>query len=112
MPGPLHSLRSRVGQDDPPYSLVSLRTVLRDINQLTKEYIMTTETTVQHDDVRTPTYLAFNVVEKAEGEKSRWNQIGAYFAHRDGKGGTLILDSIPIAFDGRIVLREPKPKAE
>lgn len=67
---------------------------------------MTTETTT-HEEARTPTYVAYNVVEK-EGEKSRWSQIGAFFAHRDGKGGTLLLSSLPIAFDGRIVLRAPK----
>lgn len=80
-------------------------TVLRDINHSTKEFIMTTETTV-HDEARTPTFLAYHVVEK--GEKARWNPIGAYFDHRDGKGGTLVLNSLPIAFDGRIVLRAPK----
>lgn len=66
---------------------------------------MTTDTTT-HEDTTKPTYLAYHVVDT--GDKSRWNQIGAYFAHRDGKGGTLVLNSLPIAFDGRIVLRTPK----
>lgn len=66
---------------------------------------MTTAET-SHDDGRTPTCIAYHVTDN--GEKGRWIAIGAYFAHRDGKGGTLVLNSLPIAFDGRIVLRTPK----
>ncbi len=56
-----------------------------------------------------PKYRAYHVTEaKGRGQKDRWNQIGAYFEHIDGQGGTLILDSLPIAFDGKVVLRAPK----
>ena len=54
-----------------------------------------------------PTYAAFHVTEPRPGKK-RWTRIGAFFAHEDGQGGSLILEAIPIAFDGRIVLRTPK----
>jgi len=42
------------------------------------------------------------------GQKARWHRIGVVFAHDDGEGQTLILDSLPIHFDGRIVMRAPK----
>lgn len=69
---------------------------------------MTTETT-NRKDAKAPKYHAFHVTEaREEGSKSRWNRIGSFFAHDDGQGGTLVLDSLPISFDGRIVLRTPK----
>jgi hypothetical protein len=69
---------------------------------------MTSKTTPRSED-RTLTYHAFHVIEAGkQSRKDRWHRIGAFFAHEDGQGGTLILDSLPIAFDGRIVLRAPK----
>lgn len=66
---------------------------------------MTTETT-NPKETRTPTYLAYHVTEPTRrGQKGRWNRIRAYFQHVDGQGGTLILDSQPIAFNGRVVRR-------
>jgi hypothetical protein len=47
-----------------------------------------------------------------DGQKARWSQIGAFFAHGDGEGGTLLIDLLPIGFDGRIVLRAPKERDE
>ncbi len=54
-----------------------------------------------------PDLVAYHVIEPAEGSKARWRRIGAYFAHQDGEGGTLILDLL-LQFDGRVVLRTPK----
>lgn len=69
---------------------------------------MTTEPTTTQE-TRSPTYHAYHVTEATKrGQKDRWNRIGAFFQHADGQGGTLILDSLPIAFDGRVVLRAPK----
>jgi len=71
---------------------------------------MTTQQTAQAE-TRQPEYIAYHIVESGvEGKKGRWHSIGAFFAHEDGLGGTLILDSLPLAskFDGRIVLRAPK----
>jgi hypothetical protein len=73
--------------------------------------IMTTNQTNRSSEPTHPTYAAYHVTEPKEGKK-RWNRIGAFFAHEDGQGGTLLLDSLPIAFDGRIVLRTPKAKSE
>ena len=54
-----------------------------------------------------PTYAAYHVTEPRPGKK-RWTRISAFFAHDDAQGGNLILEAIPIAFDGCIVLRTPK----
>lgn len=50
-----------------------------------------------------PDYLAWHVTEK--GNKSYWNKVGAAWAHKDGNGYTLQLETCPI--NGRIVLRLP-----
>jgi hypothetical protein len=108
IPGPLNSLRSRVGEDKPPFIAGSMETVPRDRNHEPKEMMMTTETNHQKE-TRLPTYHAYHVIPgKHRTQKDRWNRVGVFFAHDDGQGGTLVLDSIPIAFDGRIVLRAPK----
>ena len=52
---------------------------------------------------KAPEYLAWHVTQK--GEKSFWNKVGAAWAHKDGKGYTLQLETCPI--NGRIVLRAP-----
>jgi hypothetical protein len=57
-----------------------------------------------------PTYAAYHVTEPAQkGRKARWTPIGPFFSHADGNGGTLIIEALPVAFDGRIVLRASKP---
>lgn len=61
---------------------------------------------------KAPTHRAYHVVQGGEGQKARWNQIGAYFPHGDAEGGTLVLDLLPIGFDGRIVLRAIKAAEE
>jgi hypothetical protein len=69
---------------------------------------MTTETN-KPKDARLPKYYAYNPIEGNGNAKSvRWHRIGTVFAHDDGEGETLILDSLPIHFDGRIVMRAPK----
>ena len=54
-------------------------------------------------EVRAPEFLAWHVTQR--GEQSFWNKVGAAWMHRDAKGFTLQLDSLPVG--GRIVLREP-----
>lgn len=54
-------------------------------------------------EAQTPEYLAWHVTRN--GEKSFWNKVGAAWMHRDAKGYTLQLESLPIG--GRIVLRAP-----
>jgi hypothetical protein len=62
-----------------------------------------------------PTHLAYVVREfkTKDGEaKSDWKEIGAAWAHKDGKGYDVQLEAVPV--NGRIALRvnEPKPKAD
>ncbi|MER9387795.1 hypothetical protein [Mesorhizobium sp. M0435] len=43
-------------------------------------------------EAKTPTYHAYTVRDaKEEGQKGFWTRIGAFFAHGDGEGGTLLL---------------------
>jgi len=51
-----------------------------------------------------PTHRAYAVTKR--GEKSYWNEIGAVWAHKDGKGFSLALDCLPLN-DAEIVIREP-----
>jgi carbonic anhydrase len=74
---------------------------------------MTKPTTHVKSEAARPTYIAYHVHEAAEpGGKGRWIELGAFFAHRDGQGGNLVLDALPISFTGRIVLRAPSRKPE
>ena len=41
-----------------------------------------------------PTYRVFAVTKR--GEKKRWQEIGAAWAHKDGKGFNLTLDYLPL----------------
>ncbi len=49
-----------------------------------------------------PTHAIWQV--SGEGEKQRWNRVGAAWLHKDTKGARLIFDSFPLS--GRIVMRE------
>lgn len=54
-----------------------------------------------------PSHIAYQVREGGEG-KSFFNRVGSAFAHGDGKGFNLILDSTPV--DGRVTLRTPQER--
>ncbi len=49
-----------------------------------------------------PTHIAYQVRESNE-QQSYWTRIGAAWAHKDGNGFNIQLDSVPL--DGRITLR-------
>ena len=59
-----------------------------------------------------PVFHAYSVREyEKDGKKdSFWTKIGVAFAHEDGKGFNLVLDCVPL--DGKVSLREPKPKEQ
>lgn len=63
-------------------------------------------TKAQKAEPKTPTYQAYAVRDGKPGSKAFWTRIGAFFAHEDGEGGTLVLEAMPL--DGRVVLRAPK----
>ncbi len=50
---------------------------------------------------RRPTHIAFMV--EGEGKGAKWTEIGAQWAHEDGKGFNLTLKVVPL--NGRIVIR-------
>ncbi|QND61952.1 hypothetical protein BPNPMPFG_006885 (plasmid) [Mesorhizobium sp. AR07] len=67
----------------------------------------TNNTKTKKTESKSPMYLAYTVRDaKEEGQKGFWTRIGAFFAHEDGEGGTLLLEALPL--DGRVVLRAPK----
>lgn len=59
--------------------------------------------TAPSTETKAPDFIAWHVQQK--GEKSFWNKVGASWKHKDGKGMTLQLETLPI--NGRIVLRVP-----
>ncbi|WP_219892926.1 hypothetical protein [Aquisediminimonas profunda] len=54
-----------------------------------------------------PSHIAYQVRDGAEGA-SHFNRIGSAFAHKDGQGYNVRLDSVPV--DGRITLRTVKER--
>jgi hypothetical protein len=53
-----------------------------------------------------PTYRAYIVIKRGEGQDDFWLAIGAAFQHQDGDGYNIVLQALPI--DGKVVLRLPK----
>ncbi len=51
--------------------------------------------------VRKPSHIAYQVREN--GDKAFFNNIGAAFEHKDGKGYNISLDAMPV--DGKVTLR-------
>ena len=67
-----------------------------------------TQTPRQAAETRAPDFLAWHVSQK--GEKSYWNKVGAAWVHKDARGYSLQLESLPLG--GRIVLRQPLDEAQ
>ena len=58
-----------------------------------------------------PTYRAYTVIKRGEGQDDFWLAIGAAFPHQSGDGFNVVLQALPIAgADGqcKIVLRPPR----
>ena len=58
-----------------------------------------------------PSYRAYTVVKRGEGQDDFWLAIGAAFPHQSGDGFNVVLQALPIpGSDGqcKIVLRPPK----
>ena len=55
-----------------------------------------------------PTRNAYYV--QGSGRSARWIKIGAVFPHEDGKGESVLIDAIPVNFNGRITLRDRLPE--
>ena len=69
-----------------------------------------TKTNAKTENAR-PTHGVFQVTEKENGKKF-WTRLGAAWAHKDGKGFNIRLKSLPVQFDGNLVLREPNNNEE
>ncbi|MEQ1696191.1 MAG: hypothetical protein ABL901_10180 [Hyphomicrobiaceae bacterium] len=55
-----------------------------------------------------PTHRVYHV--RGEGEKAIWKEVGAAWAHEDGEGLNVNFEYLPVASDGRLVIRKPKPR--
>jgi hypothetical protein len=58
---------------------------------------------------KSPSHVAYQVRDR-EGGKSFWTRIGAAWAHADGNGFNIQLESVPL--DGRITLRVATDKKD
>jgi hypothetical protein len=54
-----------------------------------------------------PVLIAYTVKDATPKRKARWTRVGVAFPHDRGAGLTLLIDALPLRFDGRIVLVEP-----
>ena len=59
-----------------------------------------------------PTFIAYSVTDYTAGteKKSKWREVGAAFAHKDGEGFDIVLEAFPVS--GKVTLRKPKEKDE
>jgi len=58
---------------------------------------------------KTPSYIGYHVRDSKSGD-AFWTRIGSAWAHADGKGFNIQIETVPL--DGRISLRIPSEKAE
>jgi hypothetical protein len=58
---------------------------------------------------KTPTHVAYHVRDRKDAD-AIWTRIGGAWAHADGKGFNIQIDTVPL--DGRISLRVPSEKSE
>jgi hypothetical protein len=58
-----------------------------------------------------PVLIAYSVKKPRKSGKPVWTRIGAAWPHETGAGLTVIIEPLPLKFDGRIVLLEPKHDA-
>ena len=64
--------------------------------------------TTTNGQTKQPTHRIYAVLRR--GDKARWQEIGAAWAHGDGEGFNLKLDYLPLNA-GEIVMRKPKAAA-
>jgi len=70
---------------------------------------MTDSTNNQTAASKTPSHIVYHVRDR-EGGEGFWTRIGAAWAHNDGKGFNIQVETVPL--DGRITLRVPSEKAK
>jgi hypothetical protein len=52
---------------------------------------------------KSPSHIVYQVRDRGEGKKAFWTRIGSAWAHGDGKGFNVQIESVPL--DGRITVR-------
>jgi hypothetical protein len=70
---------------------------------------MTTKQTSEAPAPKSPSHVAYQIRDR-EGGKGFWTRIGAAWAHADGQGFNVQLESVPL--DGRITLRVATDKKD
>jgi hypothetical protein len=68
-----------------------------------------TDTKKQTATSKTPSHIAYHV-RNGNSEKGYWTRIGAAWAHADGNGFNIQIETLPL--DGRITLRIASEKSE
>jgi hypothetical protein len=68
-----------------------------------------TDTTNNQPASKTPTHIAYHVRNR-KGGKGFWTRIGSAWAHKDGNGFNIQLESTPV--DGHITLRIASEKTK
>jgi hypothetical protein len=74
-----------------------------------RNIIMTTKNNDTAPASKSPSHVAYQVRDR-EGGKGFWTRIGAAWAHADGQGFNVHLDTVPL--DGRITLRVATDKKD
>lgn len=59
---------------------------------------------------KTPSHIVYHVRDGGQDKKGFWTRIGAAWAHADGKGFNIQIETVPL--DGRITLRVASEKKE
>jgi hypothetical protein len=59
----------------------------------------------------TKMYRVYSIIERPK-QDDYWLNIGVAFPHEDGKGFNVMLQALPLAGNGKIVLREHDPKED
>ena len=59
-----------------------------------------------------PTHRVYAVTKKGREAKGFWTEIGAAWAHTDGKGFKIRLNLLPLDPNAEIVVREPQAEGQ
>jgi hypothetical protein len=78
-------------------------------DKLKKETTMTDTINNQTAASKAPSHIVYHVRDR-EGGEGFWTRIGAAWAHNDGKGLNIQIETMPL--DGRITLRVPTEKSK
>ena len=59
----------------------------------------------------TPKYYAYTVRNRGKDKRAVWTRIGAVWSQEKGQGLNIEIETLPLIFDGKIVLMPPKEKS-